>query len=55
MTLRICVDIKKVYGSFKKEILCKNFILFDMPLRIVTILVTCLLLIYSEVHKGKHL
>jgi hypothetical protein len=52
---QLFVDLKKVYDSFRKEILYNNLIQFGGPMKLLRLIKTCLNETYSKVQIGNYL
>jgi hypothetical protein len=46
-------DVKKVYDSLRKEILCNILTEFGVPMKLVWLIKMCLNRMKSKVHRGK--
>jgi hypothetical protein len=49
------VDLKKVYGSVRNDVLCSILVEFGVSMKLVGLITTCLNETYSKVGVGKHL
>ena len=52
---QLCIDLKKVYDSVRKEVLCNILIQFGIHMKLVRLIKLCLTETYNRVWVGKYL
>jgi hypothetical protein len=52
---QLFIDFKKIYDSFRREVLYNILIEFGIPMKLVRLIKMCLSETYSRVRVGKHL